>query len=390
MPIPRIHLATVREVRCAALLRESAAVSIRKDQASACAFSGFRSLGFSPALIDQSGDANIRRTERNTLVKKKRRLPFYWWILFHASVTPATQTNSGRRERKTAHWEKSIGDENGRLFFRRKKEMEFKAGEILALLEKVAALSERTLSYVSLKEIHADMEHADPSGNVPFNEEYLYKQIYQKVQKKKPDETIGLNSSKVDYIARFAKFSGFRHFTEYLKQPMPAFLDHCEGNWFSYVRCNSGQPYLLKSPVRILRIDTGLVMELQGKARMFRGKIKYEGQCMYCLLESGEDKNLHLVFKFGSSRDPQVLQGVFSGMSSDGDPIAGREVLVRENELRLRDMKNERLPIRDFLKSKDPGKRALGTYFREKENNTLKIQRSSTFSFDDLCKPEDC
>lgn len=268
--------------------------------------------------------------------------------------------------------------------------MKYKAGEILALLEKVAVDTGRTLGYVALKDIHADMENADPQGKVPFNEEYLYKQIYQKAQKEKPDETVGLNPGKVEYIARFAGFTNFNHFAEYLKQPLPTFLDNCEGNWYSYVRCNSGQPYLLKSPVRIARIDTGLIIELQGKARRFKGKIKYEGQCMYCLLESGEDKNLHLVFKFGSSRDPQVLQGVFSGMSSDGDPIAGREVLVRENELRLRDMKNERLPIHDFLKSKDPGKRALGTYFREKENNTLKIQRSSTFSFDDLCDEEDC
>jgi hypothetical protein len=106
---------------------------------------------------------------------------------------------------------------------------------------------------------------------------------------------------------------------------------------------------------------------------------------VYCLLESKQDKNLHLVFNVGHSKRPNVLQGVFSGMSTAGDPIAGREVLVRRKE-KIFELKNSRQSISEMLKSKSEEEKIIGKYFKEVNQNILKGGKSSTYELTDLKK----
>ena len=122
---------------------------------------------------------------------------------------------------------------------------------------------------------------------------------------------------------------------------------------------------------------------MKGPNRTFTGNLKYEGNCLCCHLVSQQDKDLHLVFYAGLEQNPRVIQGVFSGISSAGDPIAGREVLVRQDE-KFNMLQNFRRPIQEMLESKSAEAQIIAMYFKNPEHNILKAGKASTFSIGDL------
>jgi hypothetical protein len=102
-------------------------------------------------------------------------------------------------------------------------------------------------------------------------------------------------------------------------------------------------------------------------------------------LQSGQNKNIHIVLKAGHSTEPQVLQGVFSGVSTAGDPIAGREIFIRQ-KLSYDKLTTERASIKDLIGSKSRESELIGKYFKNKEYNILKGGAASTFGLDDLVR----
>jgi len=252
------------------------------------------------------------------------------------------------------------------------------------LLEEVAKATDKTLGYASFDDIYSKME--EKMGELPFKERYLYKEVHQKLKKLKgANAVIDLNQNNIEHVVKFLGFSNYDQFKKMRSAPAHPILKECVGNWYSYVRCNSGEEYVLISPVKISEEGQEIHIELKGKERNFIGKLKFEGSCVYCLLESKQDKNLHLVFNVGHSKKPNVLQGVFSGMSTAGDPIAGREVLVRRKE-KIFELKNFRRSIPEMLKSKLEEDKIIGMYFKEPAQNILKGGKSSTYELIDLMK----
>jgi hypothetical protein len=263
--------------------------------------------------------------------------------------------------------------------------MRYNAADIMSLLGEVAKATDMTLGYASFKEIYSEME--DKMKKLPpFKERYLYKEVYQKLKKlKSAKAVIDLNQNNIEYVAKFLGFNNYDQFKKILTEPVHPILKKCLGNWYSYVRCNSGDEYVLISPVRITEKGREITMRLNGKQRIFEGVLKFEGNCIYCLLESKQDKNLHLVFNIGFVPEPQVLQGVFSGMSSAGDPIAGREILIRTEE-NFNKMENRRQSISEMLRSKSEEEKIIAKYFKEANQNILKGGKSSTYELTDLKK----
>jgi hypothetical protein len=187
----------------------------------------------------------------------------------------------------------------------------------------------------------------------------------------------------MDAIAISIGYDSYSHFEQSARSAVNKILDSCRGTWLSYVRCNSGNPDVLVSPVEIYSEGRSIRMKLQGKIRLLDGELKLKGKCIHCLLESESEKSIYLVFKIGLVESPEVLQGVFCGISSGEDPISGREVLVRQ-ETKYGTLKNRKVPIEEFLRSASEEEVAIGKYFRKKDGNILKIERASTFTLGDL------
>jgi hypothetical protein len=89
------------------------------------------------------------------------------------------------------------------------------------------------------------------------------------------------------------------------------------------------------------------------------------------------------VYKIGQREKPQVLQGIFSGVSTGFDPIGGRVVLVRATEV-YGEMTHDTLEVSRLLKSKDRVEVALAEYFEAYGDNNLQIKRVVTFGVEDL------
>ena len=262
-------------------------------------------------------------------------------------------------------------------------EMKYKAADIITLLNEIAREAGVTLQYASFGEIYSKIEEKIP--DLPFSDRYLYKQVYQPLQKLQgKNDIIRLNSNNVEHLVKYLSYTNYDQFIKVQSQPVhPVLMDFENTNWYSYVRCNSGEEYVLVSPVRFIAEGREIFMHLKGPRRTFTGKLKFGGNCIYCDLESGQEKNLHLVFYTGFAKQPDVLQGVFSGMSTAGDPIAGREVLIRQPG-KLSTLQNSRRPIGEMMSSKNEEEQAVGSYFKNPAQNILKAGKASTFGIDDL------
>src|SRR5690606_27614722 len=128
----------------------------------------------------------------------------------------------------------------------------------------------------------------------------------------------------------FLKFETFNNFSRFCVMKPNDALMNCIGNWWSLVRSNAG-PHVLRAPVTIYLNDNYEVcMTLKGNEKVFQGILKMEGPCLVGNLDSGAGKLLSVIFKLGSRKEMTLIKGVFCGLSSAGEPIAGREILMRE------------------------------------------------------------
>jgi hypothetical protein len=269
----------------------------------------------------------------------------------------------------------------------KQERMKFNRTDIEKLLNKIA---EETLLDLAHTNFTAIKERLDeryrelyPSKKpVAYSDEYLYRKLYLPAQKPNR-QTVSANVAIINAIAQSIGYDSFNHFTRVVDSDDNPVLKNCKGQWYSYVRCNSGQPYILRAPVLIYSEKKIMRMKLQGGVRTFIGNVVADGTCIYCMLKSSEVKNIHMVLKTGLSTRPNVIQGVFSGLSTAGDPIAGREVLVRQ-EKKFEELSHKRIAIAEMLKSGEHEDRVLARYFDRKESNILKAGTSSTFELGDL------
>jgi hypothetical protein len=259
--------------------------------------------------------------------------------------------------------------------------------DLLRLLNEIAQEAGKTLVYANFPALHAfveDQYREKCKVSIPFSAEYLYRNIYVPIKGKKEDEEVlNLNAKNLDAIAQALGYKGYGDFLNMKHPTLTPALSNCAGAWYSYVRCNSGQPYVLRAPVRIFQEHKEMRVELKGPNRLFKGVFKSADQCLYCLLESGTTKNIYLILKTGFVDRIEVMQGVFSALSSGGDPIAGREILIRQG-VSFNKLETKRISINEMLQSEKVEEIAVANYFKDKKMNIIKAGRSSTFELSDL------
>jgi hypothetical protein len=200
-----------------------------------------------------------------------------------------------------------------------------KTDHVLRLIE---LLSERTGHPLDFYGFRQMSERMDTKADI--SPRYL-DDLYRSMTKKsvKGIKTNRVSRFHLDSVASYMGFKNFQEFSNSINISLSPIVLSCTGNWWSYVRANSDK-YIFRAPVRIFldKSRQSIRLELKGKERMFSGKIEEKGSCISGFLESGTDKRIGLVFKLGNSQQIELLQGVFCGISSSGDPIAGREILV--------------------------------------------------------------
>jgi hypothetical protein len=117
----------------------------------------------------------------------------------------------------------------------------------------------------------------------------------------------------------------------YRKKSIPP--NGLEGEWVGIVRSHNGEELYL-SEIEINKVANqanDYEVEMRGK-NSFVGTATYRGTCLQMMFDN-DKKVLLLSFYISLTENPMVLQGTFSGISSKGFPIAGRELLVRPSLL---------------------------------------------------------
>lgn len=260
--------------------------------------------------------------------------------------------------------------------------MKFRTAEIRRLFAAVAEKTKTNLDYASFRQMYDVLEKSE---NKPgFRESYLYKSLYCKLKEAEAQRhaDVALNTNYVHYLAAFLGYTSFDQFLKMKNRPREQQLETCRGTWYSYVRIHTGGEFVLRSPVEIYSSGNQMMIRMKGAERMFTGELHWENNCIYSVLESNSGKKLQLVFRTGINH-PKLLQGVFSGVSSAGIPIAGREILVRTTEPFDR-LSNKKMPLRELQHATDELQQLIGYYFRDKNETILRAGISGTFDVDDL------
>ena len=79
----------------------------------------------------------------------------------------------------------------------------------------------------------------------------------------------------------------------------------------------------------------------------------------------------------------KVLMGLFTGVSSANNPIAGRCVLIKQEE-QYDSLKNQKMSIDEMAQSKNEEDKNLAAYFKTFEDNNLRINTPVGFDIGDL------
>src|SRR5690606_32346735 len=99
-------------------------------------------------------------------------------------------------------------------------------------------------------------------------------------------------------------------------------------------------------------------------------------------MEAESGKRLHHIYRIGVREKPQVLQGIFSGVSTTFEPIGGRVVLLAVSEP-FEKLEGKELTPAELEQGGTLGAR-LARYFESYDGNNLGINPVVSFGEDDL------
>lgn len=277
--------------------------------------------------------------------------------------------------------------------------------ELEDVLIKICKKANITRSKSGLDTLASIINHS--INRVAFGDSFFYKFNYNISNEIKKDANAICNIRKGNLESMIQYLTdGALNYHEYINREevsLSPVLESLEDYWYSYVRCNSGLPLIYKSPVRIYKKSDNMVINLRGgSGKIFSGEIDLVSQNVIALIKREDrSKNINLVFRVGNAVKPDLLQGVYSGISSNGDPICGKELLVRVstikkvNELNLdagsyfSQLENRELKISDdlnadlFEESREQLE-LLFSYFGVYGECIIKIKDYVKFSWDDL------
>lgn len=266
--------------------------------------------------------------------------------------------------------------------------MKFPISKILelrnSLLENVGLTAPITLAKCR---ILSDKLNEVVKSNPEISADYIYNNLYLNLNKatKAGRKDHGLNT---DYVEKLLAFLGVAGISDWLNPPLsqPNILGEqgLIGTYYSYVKCNSGREDILVSPVQIYFDQNSLMMKLRGRQREYLGMVEISSGCMFAMISSSGGRKIHLIGKVGYNQRPDLIQCVYSAVSSAGDPIAGKELLIRVSNASLEDGQNERISIESMLNSSKADQKAIGAYFLKDNYQVCKIKDISTFTLDDI------
>jgi hypothetical protein len=240
------------------------------------------------------------------------------------------------------------------------------------LIERAADEARTDLSWKGFKEMAFAIAE---KTKAKLDAAYLKYTLYEGKSKSKPNKT------KLDVIAQYVGYKNYRAFCESLDAD--PILQSMVGQYYCYVRMNKEQGKILRSPVEISAKDGQIHYHLKGGRLSYSGEITKREGCLFVLMKSPEGKSFYHVYRIGARPFPEVLQGIFSGVSTDFEPIGGRAILWRSNKP-FDSMKTGKLDITVMQKSKQKNEKLLATYFQRKDSNNLSIKSVYTFGPEDL------
>lgn len=218
-----------------------------------------------------------------------------------------------------------------------------------------------------------------------ITEDYLYKKIFYVIRDMKKDQMVSLRDAQLNSVARYLGFANIRILVSSLETPPDDQLKSLVGNYYIYVRQNSKLGKVFQSPVEIKESGGKFMLRLTGPSWVYEGELKIKHGCLFVLLISPENKSFYHIYKIGTRRNPQVIQGIFSGVSTAFDPIGGRVVLLQVTEP-FPNLKNKEYTIGELSKSALEVNRKLAVYFKDYTKNNLSINKIVSFGMEDLAE----
>jgi hypothetical protein len=264
--------------------------------------------------------------------------------------------------------------------------MEVKVEHIEKLLH---ALSARTRQPLDFHGFDKMSELVEGKTNANVSKRYLYETLFRKISqgKNRKGEKIKVQPYKLDKISEYLGHENFQSFIHAVDNPIHPVLKGSIGTYHSYLRRNSADGVIFCSPVKIIEADQKIQFQLKGPLQVYMGDVEFRNGCLFILMQTDNGKQFHHVYQVGQREKPDVLQGVFSGVSTAFEPIGGRVILIRTTE-KFESLKNQQVEISQLKKSKNLQDRRIAEYFHDYLKNNISIRKAGTFGIADLgeCK----
>lgn len=261
--------------------------------------------------------------------------------------------------------------------------MNIKIFYIEKLLQALAKQTRQSLDSAGFKNMSDQIQKKTKSS---IDSRYLNESLYQKIEKakKKGTQELKFQINNLNELAKFLGHENLLEFIDAVDRPLNPVLIGCFGVYTCYLRRNTEQGVILSSPVRIFEsIEKQVLFELRGPDKIYSGPINFKNNCLFVLMQAPNGKEFHHVYKIGQKQQPKVLQGIFSGVSTEFEPIGGRVLLIR-SDTSYDLLKNESIPVAVLQQSSILSDRRIAEYLYNYADNNLSLLKSMTFSIDDL------
>lgn len=243
-----------------------------------------------------------------------------------------------------------------------------------------AMLDQLVRKHRTVKEKKALENIAEEIG---LTREYLYKKIYNPISSKDDDELVGLRDAHIELILKNLGFETFQSFKDFVDSPLSEQIRSLAGAYYLYVRRNTKEGALLCSPMLLFENNNQMMLTLHGSQTRYSGQVSCAHGLVSMNIQSEEGKFFHHIYQIGKVIRPHLLQGVFSGVTSTFEPIAGRAVL-RHVEEKFENLSPAALDVEKLISEGTRPEELLGAYFRHYPENNLRLKRSTSFDWSDL------
>lgn len=216
-----------------------------------------------------------------------------------------------------------------------------------------------------------------------IGDDYLYKKIFYEIRNLDEEHDLSLRDAQLNSVARFLGYKNILALLAAFETPADEQLTSLVGTYYIYIRQNSGKGLVFQSPVEVRQSEGKFFLKLTGPSWTYEGELAIRHGCLFVLLVSAEHKSFYHIYKIGTRREPKVIQGIFSGVSTAFDPIGGRSVLIRVDKP-FETLKNQAFTAEELAESDRPEVKTLATYFRDYSKNNLSINKVVSFGLDDL------